>query len=112
MKAIRVHKFGGPDVLQLDEVPDPTPGPGQLVVRVRAAGVNPVDARGRATFIERFIHGEIYKARADVRAVVHCHSPAIIPFGVTGVPLRPLYHMSAFIWEGVPLFDIRDGRAA
>ena len=69
---------------------------------------NPVDARGRATFIERFIHGEIYKARADVRAVVHCHSPAIIPFGVTGVPLRPLYHMSAFIWEGVPLFDIRD----
>src|SRR2546421_2572922 len=60
---------------------------------------NPVDARGRATFIERFIHGEIYKARADLRAVVHCHSPAIIPFGVTGVPLRPLYHMSAFIWE-------------
>jgi HCOMODA/2-hydroxy-3-carboxy-muconic semialdehyde decarboxylase len=69
---------------------------------------NPVDARGRAMFIERFIHGEIYKARPEVRAVVHCHSPAIIPFGVTGVPLRPLYHMSAFIWEGVPVFDIRD----
>jgi ribulose-5-phosphate 4-epimerase/fuculose-1-phosphate aldolase len=69
---------------------------------------NPVDARGRAMFIERFIHGEIYKARPDVRAVVHCHSPAVIPFGVTGVPLRPLYHMSAFIWEGVPVFDIRD----
>lgn len=43
MKAIRVHKFGGPEVLQLDEVPDPKPGPGQLVVRIRAAGVNPVD---------------------------------------------------------------------
>src|SRR5213080_2226900 len=43
MKAIRVHKFGGPEVLQLDDVPDPTPGPGQVVVRVRAAGVNPVD---------------------------------------------------------------------
>jgi ribulose-5-phosphate 4-epimerase/fuculose-1-phosphate aldolase len=69
---------------------------------------NPVDARGRAMFIERFIHGEIYKARPDVRAVVHSHSPAVIPFGVTGVPLRPLYHMSAFIGESVPVFDIRD----
>ncbi|OLC97734.1 MAG: quinone oxidoreductase [Candidatus Rokubacteria bacterium 13_1_20CM_4_70_14] len=43
MKAIRVHKFGGPEVLQLDDVPDPKPGPGQVVVRIRAAGVNPVD---------------------------------------------------------------------
>lgn len=43
MKAIRVHEFGGPEVLRLEDVPDPTPGPGQAVVRVRAAGVNPVD---------------------------------------------------------------------
>src|SRR6266852_1640734 len=69
---------------------------------------DPVDARGRGSYLERFIHGEIYKARPDVKAVVHCHSPSVIPFGVTGVPLRPLYHMSAFIWEGVPVFDIRD----
>jgi len=44
MKSIRVHQFGGPDVLKLDEVADPKPGPGEVVVRVRAAGVNPVDA--------------------------------------------------------------------
>lgn len=43
MKAIRVHKFGGPEVLQLDEVPDPKAGPGEVLVRIRAAGVNPVD---------------------------------------------------------------------
>jgi NADPH2:quinone reductase len=43
MRAVRVHQFGGPDVLQLEEVPDPKPGAGELVVRVRAAGVNPVD---------------------------------------------------------------------
>lgn len=67
----------------------------------------PVDPRGRALYLERFIHGEIYKARADVRAIVHNHSPAIIPFGASGVPLRPIYHMAAFIGEGVPVFEIR-----
>src|SRR5262249_61687213 len=44
MKAIRVHEFGGPAVLKLEDVPDPKAGPGELLVRVRAAGVNPVDA--------------------------------------------------------------------
>ncbi len=67
----------------------------------------PVAARGRATYLERFIHGEIYQARPDVKAVVHSHSPSVIPFGVTGAPLRPLYHMSAFLSGGVPVFDIR-----
>ena len=43
-------------------------------------------------FIERFIHGEIYKARPDVNAVVHSHSPGVIPFGVTQVPMRPVMH--------------------
>lgn len=68
---------------------------------------NPVDARGRSSYIERFIHGEIYKVRPDVKAVVHSHSPSLIPFGVTAVPLRPVYHMSAFLWAGAPVFDIR-----
>ena len=68
----------------------------------------PVDPKGRATYLERFIHGEIYRARPDVRAIVHNHSPSVIPFGVTGAPLRPLYHMSAFLWPGVPVFEIRD----
>src|SRR5712691_2433366 len=67
----------------------------------------PVDPRGRTSYLERFIHGEIYRVRPDVRAIVHNHSPSVIPFGVTGVPLRPLYHMSAFLSAGVPVFDIR-----
>jgi ribulose-5-phosphate 4-epimerase/fuculose-1-phosphate aldolase len=67
----------------------------------------PVDARGRTSYLERFIHGAIYRARPDVRAVVHSHSPSVIPFGVTTVPLRPLYHMSAFLGEGAPVWDIR-----
>jgi NADPH:quinone reductase len=48
MKAIRVHEFGEPDVMRLEEVPDLTPGPGQVVVRVHAVGINPVDAYIRA----------------------------------------------------------------
>jgi ribulose-5-phosphate 4-epimerase/fuculose-1-phosphate aldolase len=68
---------------------------------------NAVDARGRTGYLERFIHGEIYKVRPDVKAIVHNHSPSVIPFGVSGVPLRPLYHMSAFLGGGVPVFEIR-----
>lgn len=67
----------------------------------------PVDPRGRASYLERVIHGEIYRARPDVRAVVHSHSPSVIPFGITGVPLRPLFHMSAFLADGAPVWDIR-----
>ena len=48
MKAIRVKEFGGPEVLRLEEVPDPKPGAGQVVVRIKAAGVNPVDTYIRA----------------------------------------------------------------
>ena len=51
---------------------------------------NPVDARGRTTYLERFVHGEIYRARPDVKAVVHHHSPSVIPFSVSTVPLRPI----------------------
>jgi ribulose-5-phosphate 4-epimerase/fuculose-1-phosphate aldolase len=67
----------------------------------------PIDARGRAVFLERFIHGEIYRARADVQSVVHSHSPNLVPFGVTPVELKPLYHMTGFLGDGVPVFEIR-----
>jgi HCOMODA/2-hydroxy-3-carboxy-muconic semialdehyde decarboxylase len=67
----------------------------------------PVDARGRASFLERFIHSEIYRARPDVNAVIHSHSPGVIPFGVTQVPMRPIYHISSFLAPSVPVFEIR-----
>ena len=67
-----------------------------------------VDAKGRAPYKERFIHGEIYRLRPDVNAVVHCHTPSLIPFGVAPVPLKPMYHQSAFLAAGVPVFEIRE----
>ena len=64
----------------------------------------------RKGFIERYIHGEIYRARPEVMAVVHSHSPSVIPFGVTRTRLRPVYHMGSFLWSGAPVWDIRKVR--
>lgn len=64
----------------------------------------------RKGFIERYIHGEIYRTRPDVMAVVHSHSPSVIPFGATRTRLRPIYHMGSFLWSGSPVFDIRKVR--
>ena len=68
----------------------------------------PAEPRGRSLYLERFIHGEIYKVRPDVGAIVHHHSPSVIPFGVSRQPLRPISHMAAFLGAGVPVFEIRD----
>lgn len=67
----------------------------------------PVEPHGRASYLERFIHGEIYKVRPDVRAIVHSHSPAVIPFADTKIALGPMNHIAAFLGGGVPVFDIR-----
>ena len=64
--------------------------------------------RDRRPYNERFIHGEIYKARPDVKSVIHCHTPSLVTFCVCQVPLRPLYHMSGFLGCGVARFEIRE----
>ena len=73
---------------------------------------NAIDARGRKPYLERFIHSEVFRVRADVQAVVHNHSPAVIPFGVTNTKLRPISHMSGFLAGTVPNFEIRDAGGA
>jgi ribulose-5-phosphate 4-epimerase/fuculose-1-phosphate aldolase len=70
----------------------------------------PVAAGGGKPVNERFIHGEVYKARPEVMAVVHNHSPSVIPFACTHTPLRPIFHMGAFIGLGVPNWEIREAR--
>lgn len=69
---------------------------------------NPIDQRERRMALERFIHGEVYKARQDVNAVIHSHSPSVIPFSVTSVPLKPVILPAAFLWTGVPVFETRN----
>jgi HCOMODA/2-hydroxy-3-carboxy-muconic semialdehyde decarboxylase len=68
----------------------------------------PLTARGRKPYLERFIHSEIYRARPDVLAVVHSHSPSLIPFGITGTSLRPVFHMGGFLGAATPIFEIRE----
>jgi ribulose-5-phosphate 4-epimerase/fuculose-1-phosphate aldolase len=69
----------------------------------------PVEPDGPAPYLERFIHGEIYRKRPDVGSVVHSHSPAVVPFSVvTGTKLRPICHMCGFLGGETPVFEIRD----
>jgi ribulose-5-phosphate 4-epimerase/fuculose-1-phosphate aldolase len=65
------------------------------------------DAQGRHTYVERFIHSEIFRARPEVMSIIHSHSPAVIPFGVTGARLRPICHMSGFLGAVTPVYEIR-----
>ena len=62
----------------------------------------------RPSYLERFIHSEIYRARPDVHCVLHSHSPAVLPYCFVDQPLRPVTHMGAFLGEAVPVYEIRD----
>ena len=63
---------------------------------------------GMQLYSERYIHSEIYKVRPDVHAIVHSHSPTVVPFGVTHASFRPILHNAAFLGDFVPVFDIRE----
>ena len=69
---------------------------------------NAVSEGAERPYLERFIHSEIYRARPDVMAVVHSHSPSVIPFAVTRNRLRPVFHMAGFLGGGSAHFEIRD----
>ncbi len=69
---------------------------------------NTTEARGRPVAQERFIHSEIYRARSDVRAIVHGHTPSLVMFSSSNIPLRPLFAGAGFIGNGVPAFKNGD----
>jgi ribulose-5-phosphate 4-epimerase/fuculose-1-phosphate aldolase len=68
----------------------------------------PVSATDVALYGERVIHGSIYQARPDVHAVCHHHSPAVLPFCITGIELVPVFHMGAVLGTAAPFWDSRD----
>ena len=71
---------------------------------------HPIIANGPPGYNERYIHGEIYKLRPEINAIVHNHSHSVVPFSCTPCQLRPLFHMSAFIGLGIPNWDIREAQ--
>ena len=62
--------------------------------------------RGFPQYSERYIHGEIYKARPDIMAVLHAHTPELVSFGQSAVKLRPVLNTALFIGDGLPLYDL------
>jgi ribulose-5-phosphate 4-epimerase/fuculose-1-phosphate aldolase len=69
---------------------------------------NTTEAKGRPVALERFIHSEIYRARPDVRAIVHGHTPSLVMFSSSNIVLRPLFAGAGFIGSGVPAFKNGD----
>lgn len=80
------------------------------ILALRVADSQPIDAEGRKVNGERYIHGEIYKARPDVMAVIHSHSQSVIPLSLTHIPLKPVIAQAGFLPLETPTFEIRDAR--
>ncbi|GFF61368.1 fumarylacetoacetate hydrolase domain-containing protein 2 homolog [Aspergillus lentulus] len=78
------------------------------IVEYRVDDASPVDPTSPPGYVERFIHSEIYRRHPEIHSVIHSHSPAILPFTITGVELRPCVHMAGFLGSRVPMFDIAE----
>ncbi|HSV81869.1 MAG TPA: class II aldolase/adducin family protein [Ramlibacter sp.] len=82
------------------------------ILEVNVADSQPIDPKGRRVNGERYIHGEIYKARPDVKAVIHSHSQAVIPLSLSSVTMKPVIAQAGFLPLETPNFEIRDARGA
>jgi len=80
------------------------------LMALRVADSQPIDPKGRRVNGERYIHGEIYKARPDVMAVIHSHSQAVIPLSLTIIKMKPVIAQAGFLPPETPTFEIRDVR--
>ena len=82
------------------------------ILEVRVVDSQPVDPKGRRVNGERYIHGEIYKARPEVKAVIHSHSQAVIPLSLTPIKMKPVVAQAGFLPLETPNFEIREAREA
>jgi len=82
------------------------------LVEVRVADSQPIDPKGRRVNGERYIHGEIYKARPDVMSVIHSHSQAVIPLSLTPIKMKPVIAQAGFLPPATPTFEVREVRKA
>ena len=80
------------------------------ILELRVSDSQPLDPKGRRVNGERYIHGEIYKARPDVMSVIHSHSQAVIPLSLTAIKMKPVILQAGFLPPETPTFEIRDAR--
>jgi HCOMODA/2-hydroxy-3-carboxy-muconic semialdehyde decarboxylase len=80
------------------------------ILELNVADSQPIDPNGRRVNGERYIHGEVYKARPDVMAVIHSHSQAVIPLSLTPIKMKPVIAQAGFLPLETPNFEIRDAR--
>lgn len=107
---ISVRSISNPERFLLPRAMPPSLVEAEDVLEFSVETSQPVYPRGRRVNGERYLHGEIYKARPDVSAVVHSHSQAVIPFSLTGVALRPVIVQAGFMPLTIPNFEIREVR--
>jgi len=69
---------------------------------------NPIEKNSPTPYLERFIHGSIYKKRTDINAVVHSHADEVLPFTISETALQPVIHTASDMGLEVPVWDIRD----
>ena len=81
------------------------------LLELRVSDSQPIDPKGRRVNGERYIHGEIYKARPDVMSVIHSHSQAVIPLSLTAIKMKPVVAQAGFLPPETPNFEIRDARS-
>ncbi|EKD19893.1 class II Aldolase and Adducin domain-containing protein [Drepanopeziza brunnea f. sp. 'multigermtubi' MB_m1] len=77
------------------------------LIPYNVSDASPVDPKSKKGYQERFIHSEIYKRFPHVNSVVHSHSEAVLPYTMSGVPMRPTFHIAGFLGPHVPTFDIK-----
>ncbi|RDL35801.1 Uncharacterized protein BP5553_06413 [Venustampulla echinocandica] len=77
------------------------------IIAYHVDNAEPLDPKSSPGYAERCIHSEIYKMYPETQSVIHSHSDAVVPYSITGVPLKPCFHMAGFLGETTPVFDIR-----
>lgn len=109
---ITVRSAKNPGVFLMPRAMPPSLVTADDVLVLRVEDSQPIDPKGRRVNGERYIHGEIYKARADVSCVIHTHSQAVIPLSLTRYKMMPVVAQAGFLPLESPTFEIREAREA
>jgi len=107
---VTVRSAKNPDIFLMPRAMPPSLVTKDDILELNVADSQPIDPQGRRVNGERYIHGEIYKARADVNSVIHSHAQAVIPLSLTKYKMRPVVAQAGFLPLETPNFDIRDAR--